>query len=137
MPPQLADSWCAASFAVAYGVSRPARRVLALRALGGGAEHRPEAGDEHARVRAEVPNRLEQRRGRAGDRGQRLRRALPGVGHERRRGEVVELVGPDVRPTASRSALRVEQVAFDKLDPAPQMLGETQPAPALQAGSSR
>ena len=69
-----------------------------------------------------LPNRLEQRRGGAADRGQRLRGSLPGVGDERRRGEVIELVRKRPRDRFAE-ALGIEQVALHKLDPAPQMLG--------------
>ena len=65
------------------------------------------------------------RRGRAGDRGQRPRRAPPGLGHERRRREVVELVGARVghdRP----QAVGIEQVAVHDPNPLAEVLGGPQ-----------
>ena len=115
--------------AVAYGVSGPARRVLALWALGRGPEHRTRAGDEHSRMPAVVPDRLDQRRGRAADRGQRLRWTTA-----RTRARTTARRGGRARPEASRNrvpeALGVEQVAFDELDP---LAVDAQLDPALAA----
>ena len=62
----------------------------------------PEAATNTRAGAVELAHGLEDRRGRAGDRAHRLAGALPRGGHERRRREVVDLVGAR-RSMAARS----------------------------------
>ena len=111
---------------------RPGWRVLTLRARRRSTEHLSRSGHEYSGVRAVVANGLEQRGGGPGHGRKHQRRMAPGIGDERRRCEVVELIRPGL-DHCGRQALSVKEITAEEVDLRPQMLGRPEPLGGVRA----
>ncbi len=93
-------------------------------------------GDEHARTGSSSSRTAaEQRRSRAGDRCERLGRPLPGGGHERGRGQVVDLARFGARDDIARMRRGSSTSPHQQLDAPAQVLGRAERPLARRRGA--